>query len=235
MLSDFQTHILGFDGMFPRTIKDVTIHPGKSAKKFIDGNRVLYYGPVGYFFLMIALMLLIMGMLDVDVVEFIRSAGQVSVAQTTKPGSGMAKFMESTLHFVSENLKLISFAVIPLQAFSLKYVFFRKSGYNFLEHTVMPFYVQGHVYWISIVSVIYYKFTGTFFPTAISGILAVMFFCYGCADFFHYQSKVKGFLKGLGVYLFSQFLFVIIIIIVVFGVVMLNPDVYEMVKPSNNR
>jgi hypothetical protein len=50
MWYDFQSRIIGFDGMFPRTIKDLTLRPGKASKNYVYGNRMMYYGPVGSFF-----------------------------------------------------------------------------------------------------------------------------------------------------------------------------------------
>jgi len=60
MYHDFQARIYGLDGMFPRTLRDVTLRPGQASRTFIQGNRVKYYGPVGYFFLMITVLLLLM-------------------------------------------------------------------------------------------------------------------------------------------------------------------------------
>ncbi len=231
---DFQARIYGFDGMFPRTLKDITIHPGKASRSFISGNRVLYYGPVGYFFLMITVLLLIMGMLDVDPVTFMKTAKN-SFAGDIKPGSGQEKFTEAVFKFVADNLKVFSFTLVPLQAFTSRYLFFRKSGYSFLENSVLPFYVQGHVYWLTILSVIYFKTTDTAFPNIIVIVISIVYFGFAYSNFFDYQSKVKAFLKGIGVYLAAQFLFVVLISIGIFIIAALYPEVFQMLKPSNNK
>jgi Protein of unknown function (DUF3667) len=62
--NDFWARIYGFDGMFPNTLRDLTVRPGKASQLVIDGNRVKYYGPVGYFFLMITLLCLVGSLLD---------------------------------------------------------------------------------------------------------------------------------------------------------------------------
>ena len=231
---DFQARIYGFDGMFPRTLRDITIRPGAASRTFITGNRVLYYGPVGYFFLMITLWLLLMSLFDVSVVEFMKETGKYAMYDDPKAGSGQEKFMESIFAFTSENLKLISFALIPIWAFCSRFFFFRKSDYNFLEHTVLPFYVQGHIYWISIFSVLYYKVTGMFFPSWLNIVVILGFFSFSYADFFNYQSKLKAFLKGLGVYMLAQIIFSLIAVIIVVIMILIDPDVYQMLKPSNN-
>lgn len=233
--TDFQARIYGFDGMFPRTLRDLTLRPGKASKIFISGNRVIYYGPVGYFFLMITVLLLLMSLLDVNVIDFMKAAASRFSQEEPKTGSGQEKFMQSVFQFASDNMKLLSFAQIPLQAFVSRYIFFRKSGWNFLEHTVLPFYIQGHIYWISILSVICFKISGEFFPPWVALILAPLYFCFAYSGMFDYQSKTKSFLKGLGVYISAQLLFVLIIVVVVVLLVVFNPEVRELVKPSNNR
>jgi hypothetical protein len=65
-LKEFQTRIYGFDGMFLRSVRDLTVIPGEVASQFIQGNRVRYMGPVGYFFLVLTLSLLTMQLFEVD-------------------------------------------------------------------------------------------------------------------------------------------------------------------------
>jgi hypothetical protein len=50
--------------MFPRILQDLT--PGAVALSYIKGNRVRYVGPVGYFFLVLTMFLLVMELLNVD-------------------------------------------------------------------------------------------------------------------------------------------------------------------------
>lgn len=88
---DFWSRVYGFDGMFPRTLRDLTIRPGKAARDYINGNRVKYYGPVGYFFLMITLFLVLAGMLDIDVRVFL-SQNQGMIVEQPPPGSNQEQF-----------------------------------------------------------------------------------------------------------------------------------------------
>ena len=236
MWVDFQSRIYGFDGMFPRTLRDLTIRPGKASLAFINGNRVKYYGPVGYFFLMITLLYLISSILDVPLIELLKSANKATNFNTTpKAGSGQEKFAEIILKYITDNLKLVSFLFIPVQAFCSRFVFFRKSKKNYLQHFVLPFYVQGHIYWLSILSVTLYSVFGFFLSGGISILLSTGYLGYAYADFFSYQSKVKVFLKGIGVYLFSQVLLMVLFSIVLLILLKTNPAIYEMLKPSNNK
>ncbi|MBX2917222.1 MAG: DUF3667 domain-containing protein [Cyclobacteriaceae bacterium] len=232
--NDFWARIYGFDGMFPRTLRDLTIRPGKASLKFIERNRVAYYGPVGYFFLTITLMYLVASLLGIDMVDFMKNSAKVSMSEPPKPGTGQAKFMEELMKIVSDNMKLVSFVIVPIQAFYSRYLFFRKSNLNFVEHTVLPFYTLGHVYWLSIMSLLSYSVLGEFIPASVQLVVSFGYFGFAYADMFTYQNKVKAFLKGLGIYIVAQLTFTIIGIIIGIIVVLLNPEVFEMLRPSNN-
>jgi hypothetical protein len=233
-LNDFVARIYGFDGMFPRTLRDLTIRPGQASLRFIDTNRVAYYGPVGYFFLMITLLYLIASLLDINMVDFMKNAGNTGLQQPPKAGSGQEKLMEEMMKVLSENMKLVSFIFVPFYAFFSRYLFFRKSNLNFIEHTVLPFYVLGHLYWVSILSLISFALFKVFIPAWIQLILGTGYFGFAYANMFTYQNKFKAFLKGLGIYFAAQVVVIIIGIIAVVVLIVLNPDIFEMLKPSNN-
>jgi hypothetical protein len=38
MWSDFLSRVYGFDGMFPKTLRDLTLRPGLAARKYIEGT-----------------------------------------------------------------------------------------------------------------------------------------------------------------------------------------------------
>jgi hypothetical protein len=232
--NDFWARIYGFDGMMPRTLRDITLHPGEASRRYIDGNRISYYGPVGYFFLMITLLYIVASLLDIDIKEFLKNGADTGLQPAPKKGSGQEKYMQSVFNLVSDNLKLVSFIIVPIQAFCSRYLFFRKSGLNFIEHTVLPFYALGHLYWISIMSLLFYSLTGSFFSNWFQLGVAILYFSYAYADLFRYQSKIKSFFKGVGIYLTTQLLFGLLVAIIVILVILLNPEAFEMLKPSNN-
>jgi hypothetical protein len=233
--NDFWARIYGFDGMLPNTLKDLTIRPGKASQLFINGNRVRYYGPVGYFFLMITLLYLVGSLLDVSIIELMKSNSKTTNFAPAKAGSGQEKFVQGMIQYIADNLKLITFIYIPMQAFVSKFLFFRKSNLNYFEHTILPFYVQGHIYWLSIFSLMSYSLFGAFINPVLLIFLSLVYFGYAYANSFSYQSKVKAFFKGIGVYLTAQLLLMIVFIIVLTILIATNPSIYEMFKPSNNK
>jgi hypothetical protein len=228
---DFWARIYGFDGMFPRTLRDLTVRPGKAAQTYINGNRIKYYGPVGYFFLMITVFLLLLDLLNIDSVDFFKEMGKNSFQPAIKSGSEQEVVTRLIFQFMSDNMKIIFFTIIPIQAFYARYVFFRKSGLNYLENAVLPLYSAGHVYWISIVTIIIYKITGVFLRNTIGTILSIGYIGYAYSNLFTYQPKWKGFLKGVSTYFLALLTFILIGMLILYSLVLLVPSVRQLFAP----
>lgn len=228
---DFWARIYGFDGMFPRTFKDLTVRPGFASREFIRGNRARYYGPVGYFFLMITCFLLLLSMIGLNYVDYLKSMQEALPIQQEEN-----ELNRTTRAFVADNLKLISFLVIPFQAFVARYLFFRKLGLNFIEHSVLPFYITGHWYWFQMVEAIYFNFTRSSIGSLWQGLFMAFYMGFGYMSFAPLQPKWKTFLKGFFIYITSFFgfmfaLFVIMIIaIIVIGLI--DPSALDSIRPS---
>jgi Protein of unknown function (DUF3667) len=229
--NDFWARVYGFDGMFPRTIRDLTIRPGKATRLFIEGNRIKYYGPVGYCFLMITVFILLLEILNIDMVAFLKEMGKMGLQPEVKAGSNQEILQQKIFQFMSDNFKLISFTMIPFQAFFARYLFFRKSGFNYLENSVLPFYTTGHIYWISLVTVIVYKISGIFLRSSVGTIISTIYIGFAYTNLFSYQPKWKSFLKGLGVYYLSLLSMLLVFALLFVAAIMLFPGVREMLKP----
>ena len=230
---DFWARIYGFDGMFPRTLRDVTLRPGVATRAFIAGNRTLYYGPVGYFFLMITLILLVMSLVDINLIDFLKDGNGLSPLHP-KVRTDDNALISTVLRFISDYIKFITFLIIPIQAFSARYILFRKSNLNFVEHSILPFYIQGHLYWLTILKVLDYKFFGGLIPNVLMVTVSLFYFGYAYSNFIQYQAKWKVFLKGLGVFIIAQGIFILLIASVILVMMWLNRGFYEMIKSVNN-
>ena len=227
---DFQSRIYGFDGMFPRTLRDLTIRPGVAAREYIKGNRVRYNGPVGYFFLMITVFLLLLSLLEVSFYDLIVKPSQIT---TIKENSGVEKFMKLFSDWITDNMRIFYFLVIPFTVLASR-MSFRKSGLNMLEHSVMVFYIQGHVYWLTILSLFVFKFTGLNPLRSIQPFVALALYGIGCAQLFDYQGKTKAFFKGIGVFLMGMIFFIIFFLIAGAFYMYSHPEYLEMIRPKNN-
>lgn len=235
--ADFWMSAFGFDGMLARTLKDLTIRPGHAARQYINGNRKKYYGPVGYFLLMITLFLLLMSLLDMNLLDFINGKRGMFVVPAIQAQED-AKLTQLVLQFISQNMKIFVFLIVPFHAFAARYLLFRKSGLNFMENLVLPFYLMGHLYWLNIISVILFKFTNSYFFNAIVMVMALLYYGYAYSGLISYQPRWKSFLKGIGVYLGGQ-LTLIVVASLVIGIVIatmafINPEALKMIKPAKN-
>lgn len=214
--SDFFARIYGFDGMFPRTLRDLTLRPGFVTQEYLKGNRVKYYGPVGYFFLMITLYFLIMPLLGFSMDDLVTSA---KITSQVKPGSNQAKFVQDYVGFITDNIRLFLFFMVVTISLS-SYLVFKKSKLNLLESSVLPFFAYGHVYWLSILLLVIKNIFHLPLKDAGVPLVQVAFFAFGCTGLYTYQSKVKVFLKGVLAY-FLGFILLIVCMLVTAAVYLL--------------
>lgn len=228
--NDFWARIYGFDGMFPRTLRDLTIRPGHATREFLNGNRVKYYGPVGYFFFIISLYVLVMSMLEIDPHEVIRAMG----ADYTKPGTGQAQFNSQMVTWMNNNQRLVSFLMIPFYVLGAK-LFFRREKLNYLEHSVLIFYTQGHLQWFSILSLCSLAWLGLFPGFFYFVSLQFVYYSIACVQLYRSYRPWSAFIRGLLVNLFFWIVFMLAISIAIGIAVASDPVLMEQIRPSNNQ
>lgn len=225
VFNDVWNSLAGFDGILLSTLKDLTVRPGEVARSYIAGVRVKHFGPIGYFFFMITLLLLWVSLLGMDFAELIRDRQEaMAFADPNRKGLALAT------QWIGDHIKWFLFCAVPFEAFAARYFFFRRSGYNFIEHTVPLFYTMGHLFWLTMVVVLVRNLTGTLY-SSVTTVLTLAYFGFLYASLMRYQSPAKAFLKGIGVYVAGQVLFVLVltvlIILVVLAVAVFNPDALE--------
>jgi hypothetical protein len=228
---DFQSRVYGFDGMFPRTLKDLTVRPGAVAHSYINGNRVSYYGPVGYFFIMITVYLLLASLLGVDLSEFTMATSKLEGMQQ---GKGQMDMNASINHWVVDNMRLLSF-IFALWLVLFTWLFFRKSGYNIIESSVLIFFISGHNMWLNIVAMILYKVSGYAIHSFLILFFTFAYTLFGLVDLYRYQSKIKILLKGILLLVVSYISLMLVVGGVAIVYFLMNPDLLEKIRPSNNR
>jgi hypothetical protein len=208
LFSNYIGRIFGFDTKFLRTVKDLTISPGKVGRTFIEGNRVRYIDPVGYFFIISTLMLLAFALLDVDIKEFMFSnASEVSQMSGQEPMTGKGhQVQQYMLQLLSENIRIMGFMIIPFIGILGK-LLYRKSGLNFLEHTINAFYIQGHSTILSIIAIFFYRITDININIYVA-LIFIPYYAWATKTFY----KKKGFrhwMKGILHYLLAYLFFML--------------------------
>ena len=230
-VEDLWSNLAGLDGLFLRTLKELTRRPGLVALSYIRGVRTRYFGPIAYFFLMITLLLLWVSILGMDFAELIRDRQQdITGSSPTQPGAAVITKL------FSDNIKWVLFLAVPFQALVARHILFRKSGYNLIEQMVPLFYISGHLFWLTMLMFLIKKVAGELY-SAPAMIFSLAYFGFVYQDLMRYQSRLKAFVKGCLVYLGGQILFVVVLVIViVISVVVLaliNPDALEAFRPTN--
>lgn len=231
MWNDFLSRVYGFDGMFPRTLQDLTLRPGVAAREYIAGNRVKYYGPIGYFFLMITVYLLLASLIGVDLSEFVQAS---SPAADLQQGNGQQEINRLFTNWMNDNLRLVTFIVAVFSVF-FSWLYFKKSGYNPIETSVLVFYINGHLMWISIVSILIYQFWDVAINFSYSLLATIGFMLFAYVNFYTYQAKWKVIVKGLLSYLSAYFLLIILGTLYVTYLIKTDKEFYEKIRPKNNK
>jgi hypothetical protein len=226
LLEDLQQRLFGFDNNYLRTIRDLTIRPGNVVHTIIDGVRVKYVGPIGYYFVMLTIYVLLMSFLEIDFGEM--SKGLVAEANTEFE----QKFQDSLFSSIFSNFRVTSFVMAPFFIFGV-WLVFRKKKYNFLETSVLYFYGQGHTMILSMIVLVIYYFSEDLNLTTYLLPVSLLYFAFVCASFYsgnaiwNFIKAILGFLLG---YIILMFVFAIGMIIYI----LLNPEILEqMGKPAS--
>lgn len=221
LLKEFQTRIYGFDGMFLRSVRDLTLIPGEVARQFIQGNRVRYMGPVGYFFLVLTLSLLTMQLFEVDLYALSTTNSGLLTDETEQ----QKIFQQKIMALIQNNMRTFSFLQVPIAAFFV-WLFFRKSRHNYLESCVLVFYTYGHLIWGSLIGVAALYFF-SWNSSLLQILIGALFTGYACVGFYNYGSKVSRFIKGFLVSVASFVAFMLLGMIAAIVYLVSNPDMLK--------
>lgn len=231
MWSDFSARIYGFDGMFPRTLRDLTLRPGQVARDYIQGNRIKYYGPIGYFFLVLTIYMLLGSMLGVDFLDFMMKSNPTNVSEQ---GEGVQEVTKGLTLWMIENFRSVSFCITLFTVF-FTWLLFRKSKYNFVETGALIFFVTGHTMWLSVLMMIVYKITGVAFGSSYLLLISITFTIYAFVNFYQHINSWRIVLRGVFVHILSY----VTLTLFIFGIfiyrVSTDKELYNKLKPSNNK
>jgi hypothetical protein len=231
MWNDFLSRVYGFDGMFPRTLRDLSVRPGEAAREYIQGNRVKYYGPVGYLFIILTVYLLLASLLGVDLTEYTLAS---SYSDPSETGAGQREVMLQVNNWVLGNMRVLSFFMATWSVLFI-WLFFRRSGYNFIESSVLIFYVNGHIIWLSIAGVLIYAVTDYAINMFWILGLGLVYTIFAMMNFYTHLPKWRLLIRSTFALLTSYVM--IALLSMVLGVVysLLNPEMLEKIAPKNNK
>lgn len=123
------------------SVKNLIKNPGKTAREFIDGNRVNHYKPL----------LLVFVLSGISAFISFKIIGLKEIASAYYSSQNMnSPLMNDYLTFVSSYNSIIMLLLIPLFAIITKLAF-RKWGHNYYEHMVMNAYILAFYTLVNII------------------------------------------------------------------------------------
>jgi hypothetical protein len=113
------------------TIKKLIKNPGKTARTFVEGDRVNHYKPISLVF--------VLSGLGAFLSFKVLGLGNIMKEQLASNKAMSASFLNEYVSFWTNYSAFIMLAFIPIMALFTKLVF-RKWGHNYYEHIVMNAY-----------------------------------------------------------------------------------------------
>lgn len=124
-------NVFSTTGGFFYSIKNLLVNPGKTAKEFIEGKRVMHFRPLYLAFILSGFGALF----QYKLIGF----ADIMISFYEKNGMG-SDFMADMVGFMANYHSFIMLASIPFFAFCTKLAFW-KWGHNYYEHIVMNAYI----------------------------------------------------------------------------------------------
>lgn len=148
ILDEVQYTFIHTNKGFLYSVKNIIKNPGKTAREFIDGNRVNHYKPILLAFVLSGISAFfsykILGMADIIMKHF--QSEQYAAAANSQ-------FMHDYMSFVTSYNSFIMLLSIPFFSF-FTYLSFKKWRHNYYEHIVINSYVLSF-YTLSLIILFY--------------------------------------------------------------------------------
>lgn len=219
---ELQKRLFGFDNNYLRTVKDLTIRPHVVIDSVIEGNRIRYVGPVGYYFVMITVYILLMSLINVDMSEIMGTVGNSINSGATESQIALQNKING---FIVDNFRLLAFLMMPFFILGV-WLVFKNKGYNFLETSVITFYGQAHPIWASIILVIVYKLTGYSSSLLLMSSITYLYLLVVITAFYK-GNKVWNFIKALISIVLSFIFLMLSIFLVTILITALAPEMMK--------
>lgn len=145
--------LIDLDGAVWRTLRDMTISPGRASLDYINGARKRYVNPIKYYLVGVAISVAIAALLgDLD-----QAIDMTRAAQSPSSTDDVA-FMVAMESVTREFADLYTILMLPLFALFTKWHYFRADK-NYAEILSFFCFLFGHVYvLVGILSIVFYFF-----------------------------------------------------------------------------
>jgi hypothetical protein len=206
---------------FLYSVKNILKNPGKTAKEFIEGNRVNHYKPILLAFVLIGISTFI----SFKIIGFKEIMANFYAEQHMN-----SAFMNDYMTITTSYNSIIMLLLIPFFAFFTKLAF-RKWGHNYYEHIVMNSYVLCFYTLFSIFLVypllFLFKSNIPIFTSLTSlSMLPIPFILTWFFKDFYSDKPLKSVIGRVGLTLGLMFLGIVVLMILI----MTGGHIYAMIK-----
>ena len=195
----------------------VLFRPGTLALQYVQGKRKSYFNIFQYLVLVVGISVFIMS----------KTHFMENIAETINPGiskeSARVQAVQSKwMSVLQQYMNLFLFALIPVFSF-FSWLFFKSKKYNYAENLVLQAATQAQINTYSIFLTLPLVFlTGKAYQGLVFFLsIVVMLSCFAAANRqFFKVSMIQAFFKGLLIYICTNIVQVMIIMVVVFVLVL---------------
>lgn len=229
---EVQYTILHTNKGFLYSVKNIIKNPGKTAREFIDGNRVNHYKPILLAFVLSG----ISAFISYKIIGLQKIMSDFYAKQHMN-----SQFMNDYMSFTSSYNSIMMLLLIPFFALITKLAF-RKWGQNYYEHAVMNAYILSF-YTLVNISILYpitYLFKSNvdlIIPLISMSMLTIPFILVWFFKGFYSDKPLKSIIgRILLTVLFTIVFFIFLIIALVIGGIVFamikGPEAMEYIKPQ---
>lgn len=221
LYEDFSSKWIGLDTLYGRTFIGMWVNPGQTIRTFLAGNRVKFLGPVSYYLITTALLVLLMALIDVNAEDFLK-ASQQAVPQAAGADAEAieraAKLSEKANRLIGGMFRFMSILAAPSFALVFGW-FYKKVKLTFLERMSVYAFIAGHVFYFTILQTILFKISGNTYVYYLF-IFIALYASYAIASFYSVKPTFGAYLKSLSSYIVSMLLFMIVFSLLLVGTIM---------------
>lgn len=134
---DIQHGILHVDKGILFTAKELFTRPGHSIREFLQGKRVKHFKPISLVIILAGIYGFLSHYFHIDLLS-----NNIKISGSGEQFDKMKKIISSSSEWLSSHYSIFSLLQIPVLAIGT-WLFFKRAGYNFIEHIVIHSFLTG--------------------------------------------------------------------------------------------
>jgi hypothetical protein len=153
---EFQYTFLHMNKGFFYSIKQLVKNPGKTAREFVEGNRVNHYKPILLVFFLSGIVAFLTNTLihPEEIYKIYNAQQMANVPENAEIVKSMNDSMSSAIGFMMKYYSLLTLLVVVPFMSLCTWIAYRKWGYNFYENIVINSYYYSLLMVLTIVTVL---------------------------------------------------------------------------------